>query len=297
MQGEITGHHWAALLELLPIYRAITIVQLGDGETTSWFDVWNGQDTLADRFPALISHCTKTELTLCELKRDGLGSTLVQRLSSEALAELTEVDDILAAWLPTDQPDKRLSPFADDDGKLHTSQLYKMLQSAQCAADPVAAFVWRNRAPPRVQFFAWLLVRERIQSRENLKRRKVLEDAACEICASADETAAHIMFECEFAKSFWAALHIDLPSLMTTAKLSELVPPQHIPAGHFDSFLLLCCWQLWKRRNNAVFRQQLDPLGAVMRAARDDARSWGSRLPQKDLHIGLSWCSVIESAM
>jgi len=127
----------------------------------------------------------------------------------------------------------------------------------------VAAFVWRNRAPPRVQFFAWLLVRERIQSRENLKRRKVLEDAACEICASADETAAHIMFECEFAKSFWAALHIDLPSLITTAKLSELVPPQHIPAGHFDSFLLLCCWQLWKRRNNAVFRQQLDPLGAV----------------------------------
>jgi len=53
----------------------------------------------------------------------------------------------------------------------------------------------------------------------------------------------------------------------------------------------------WKRRNNTVFRQQLDPLGAVLRAARDDARSWGSRLPHKDLHIGLSWCSIIESAM
>jgi len=147
-----------------------------------------------------------------------------------------------------------------------------MLQSAQCAADPVAAFVWRNRAPPRVQFFAWLLVRDRIQSREHLKRRRALDDATCEICASADETAAHIMFECESAKSFWAALHIDLPLLMTTAMLPTLVPPRHMPAGHFDAFLLLCCWQLGKRRNNAVFRQQLDPLVTVLRGARDDAR-------------------------
>ena len=48
MEGEITGPHWTALRGLLPVYRAITTVQLGDGGTTSsWFDVWNGQDALA----------------------------------------------------------------------------------------------------------------------------------------------------------------------------------------------------------------------------------------------------------
>lgn len=32
LEGNLTGHHWAALRELLPLYRAITTVQLGDGK-------------------------------------------------------------------------------------------------------------------------------------------------------------------------------------------------------------------------------------------------------------------------
>jgi len=43
----------------------------------------------------------------------------------------------------------------------------------------------------RVQFFAWLLVQERVQSREHLKRRHVLTDAICEVCNSGEETATH----------------------------------------------------------------------------------------------------------
>jgi hypothetical protein len=36
--------HWSALQELLPVYRAITTVQLGDGRIKSfWFDVWHGE--------------------------------------------------------------------------------------------------------------------------------------------------------------------------------------------------------------------------------------------------------------
>ena len=72
---------------------------------------------------------------------------------------------------------------------------------------------------------------------------------------------------------------------MTTDKLPLLKPPGHIPRKHFRTFLLLCCWQLWKRRNNAVFNQHLDHLGTVLRTAREEARTWGLRLPQGDLAV------------
>jgi hypothetical protein len=31
LDGELAGPHWAALRELLPLYQAITTVQLGNG--------------------------------------------------------------------------------------------------------------------------------------------------------------------------------------------------------------------------------------------------------------------------
>ena len=298
MHGEITGQHWTALRELLPVYRAITTVHLGDGRTTSfWFDVWHGEDPLADRFPALLSHCKRDNQTVAEVAMTGLHHVLETRLSNVAQDELEQIADIIAALAPTDTPDVRLSPFADSRGKLHTSVLYKMLRSTQNTKNPLATFIWRNRAPPRVQFFAWLLVQERVQSREHLKRRHVLTDAICEVCNSGEETAAHIVFHCPFATSFWDTIQVKLPDNMAPSLLPQLQPPALLPCKHFDTFLLLCCWQLWKRRNNVIFRQQQDSLGTILRAAKEEARLWSYRLPQSDLSVGASWCILFDSVM
>jgi len=280
MEGELTGHHWSVLRELLPIYRAIATVALGGGCTTSsWYDVWDGEDTLADRFPALLSHCRQDSQTVAQVRHLGLQNVLTARLSNVAREELEQITDLVETWTPTEAPDQRLSPFADASGKLHTSALYKMLCSSRNPKDPLATFVWCNRAPPRVQFFAWLL------AREHLLKKHVLTSATCEVCGRLEETAAHIMFGCDFAVSFWESIRVVLPTPMTTDKLPLLKPPGHIPRKHFRTFLLLCCWQLWKRRNNAVFNQHLDHLGTVLRTAREEARTWSHRLPQGDLAV------------
>ena len=79
----------------------------------------------------------------------------------------------------------------------------------------------------------------------------MLHDAACEICNGAEETAAHIMFGCSFAASFWAAINIDLPPDMTPMKL-HLLPPAHIPGKHFHTFplaVLLATLETTKQRH------------------------------------------------
>jgi hypothetical protein len=44
-----------------------------------------------------------------------------------------------------------------------------------------------------------------------------------------------------------------------------------VPTEHYDSLVLLCCWQLCKRRNRAVFRHELLPLRQVLRFCKEDA--------------------------
>jgi hypothetical protein len=89
LSGDVYGDHWQVLRSLLPLYRAITTVQLGDGRTSSfWFDVWMGDEALADSYPALFSHCNKKEATVHELLSDGLQRCFVPRLSAQAMIEL-----------------------------------------------------------------------------------------------------------------------------------------------------------------------------------------------------------------
>jgi hypothetical protein len=51
-------------------------------DTSFWFDVWYEEDCLADKFPALLSHCKRTDLSVQEVLTQGLAPGLAPRLSS-----------------------------------------------------------------------------------------------------------------------------------------------------------------------------------------------------------------------
>lgn len=96
LKGDLRGHHWETLRAILPLYRAITTVQLGDEETTLfWRDVWSGNDALADRFPALFSHCTQKEATARHAILSNLEHAFVNRLSTQARVDLQQVRVII----------------------------------------------------------------------------------------------------------------------------------------------------------------------------------------------------------
>ena len=89
--GDLLGHHWGVLKELLPVYQAITTVAIGDGRTTSfWHDVWAGDESLAEKLPVLHSHCRITSRSVCQISDEGLELHLMPRLTPLARTELTE---------------------------------------------------------------------------------------------------------------------------------------------------------------------------------------------------------------
>ena len=148
-----------------------------------------------------------------------------------------------------------------------------------------------------MQFFAWLLLNNHIQCKENLFKKKITDDSTCEICSHGAETAAHIMFECPFAKIFWDLIKVQTSDITTAADIYKLARPSHIPATHFDVFIILCCWLLWKRRNDFIFQRQVTSMRQLVSQCKTEAQLWSHRLPAQSRNVASVWCSIFTAAL
>lgn len=106
------GTHWQALRNLLPAYRCITRVQLGDGRATDfWNDIWEEGVPMPSAFPALYSHVTKPGTTVRDILERGILHTLAPRLSTQATQELQALEELLGDLTLSDEEDVRTSCF------------------------------------------------------------------------------------------------------------------------------------------------------------------------------------------
>lgn len=71
---------------------------------------------------------------------------------------------------------------------------------------------------------------------------------------------------------------------------------QKLPTAHFNTFLLLCCWRLWKHRHDVAFRSLSPCYTRLMAGCREDAELWSCRLPHSDRHVSLAWVMVFSSS-
>ena len=113
---------------LLPIYRAITVVNLADGTTTSfWHDVWDADDSLAERFPELYTHCKNQELTVAQAYDCGLQRSLTTRVSNVAAGQLAQISETMVQHTLTEGKDRRRSMMLKKNGELDIVHCYIML--------------------------------------------------------------------------------------------------------------------------------------------------------------------------
>jgi hypothetical protein len=63
--------------------------------------------------------------------------------------------------------------------------------------------MWKIPAPSRLHIFLWLLANNKTLTRDNLAKRRRVEDDTCLFC-SEQEYVRHLFFECCVARSFWS---------------------------------------------------------------------------------------------
>ena len=77
-------------------------------------------------------------------------------------------------------------------------------------ASPLFSWIWKSGNLGKHKFFAWLLLKDRLNTRNLLRRKNMhLDDYTCVLCINgSEETSFHLFFECPFSVDCWSSITI-----------------------------------------------------------------------------------------
>ncbi|XP_074288080.1 uncharacterized protein LOC141613238 [Silene latifolia] len=90
-------------------------------------------------------------------------------------------------------------------GEYQVSSGYQWLMGQQQAVQWYP-MVWSRTIIPRHAFIGWLVMQERLITRDRLLSFGVITEAECVICSNQTETHAHLIYECMFSRQCWDLL-------------------------------------------------------------------------------------------
>ena len=121
--------------------------------------------------------------------------------------------------------------------------------------------LWKLKLPSKISTFAWRLLKDRLPTRVNLRRRQVeVEDSTCPFCRNMEESAGHLFFQCSrILPVWWESLN-----WTNIVGVFPLNPKQHflyhiggleggVRANRWKWWWLALTWTIWKHRNNVIF--------------------------------------------
>ena len=148
---------------------------------------------------------------------------------------------------------------------------YQYLMTSVDHADRVVVdMVWLKQVPLKVSVSVWRLLRNRLPTKDNLLRRRVLhhDDTICVGGCDSQETAVHFLLRCDIFGSLWQLIYQWIGI--------SFIPPESVAdhLHHFGQLAVLprftytflkviwhaTVWVLWKERNNKIFNSKIQDM-------------------------------------
>lgn len=268
------------------IFRASTEIIIGDGRKTSfWHAHWAQGCRPADRWPELFAHCNGRRLTLrAAIEGNAWLGYVKPNPSTAVLHQLCELwDTVAGVTLQEDRVDSLRWKWTAD-GEFTAASAYRMMfQGAIPTSDK--EIIWSAKAAPRAKSFAWILLRGKCLTADNLQRRQIPHDPACALCRGAPETAVHLVAACPFSAQVWlkTAQSLGTPfsnlpmaagnSLRSRFRNQTRSLPRAYRAT-WRATCLLVSWCIWKERNERIFHSKASTTDQVHSRILDEARPW-----------------------
>jgi hypothetical protein len=174
-------------------------------------------------------------------------------LSIEAFQELQQVTQLLV--------DTPITEGATDQrsfvwGEKYTPASFYKFMFGQLPKDIALNAIWKSRTLPKLKVFLWLLMMDRLNTRDFILRKHWHLDSGpdCLLCSGAVlETRDHLFFSCDFAQHCWEFLSIqwDMHKPFSESFISAWAA---FGGPCFMEVVACAAWNIWRVRNDIIFK-------------------------------------------
>jgi hypothetical protein len=171
-------------------------------------------------------------------------------LSTEAFNQLQYVESIIEHFPLTDQQDI----WNSIRGTFSPSRAYKFLIGHR-KVHQAYKWLWSCFCQPKHKVFFWLLLKDRLSTRDILRRKNMqLESYNCVRCSlNTEETSNHLFLSCPFAKECWNSISISFQSNITSTETVLEIRAQSNNRFFMISAILMSR-AIWTVRNDLSFK-------------------------------------------
>lgn len=214
--------------------------------------MWNNL-LLSHLFPQLCSYAKDPNITVQRAcQTENLLSLFHLPLPEEAFQQYQDLGLIINDLQLEQAPDQWI--YIWGSALFSSRKIYKHLSGSH-QAHPAFRCLWKSCCQNKRKVFFWLLMRDRLSTRELLRRRNMhLDDYNCVLCTSLiEESASHLFLACPFATACWASPglfihHPDDPFVTLQLHKAQLQLPFYIV------IIITMCLSIWAVRNYLIFR-------------------------------------------
>jgi hypothetical protein len=176
--------------------------------------------------------------------------------------------EIIAPFVPSREHDKWLW-LGDGLLGFTVNSAYGLLVAEyrpRLLRDPVMDLVfkhlWKCVAPTKVCAFSWQLLLDRIQTKDNLLKRRIIQvqNEGCSLCGVTLETGRHLFLHCRYAAKIWYDIvrWLDFTIMLPHDITSSLAILLHCTKNKREKIGLCLIWNaymwvVWNVRNDCIF--------------------------------------------
>jgi hypothetical protein len=221
-----------------------------------WKDVWNF-GSLQHLYPHMFSFVREPNCSVSRfLSLLSYYNKLFQLpLSTAATHQLAELLDSLEEW-NRDTNSSDCWTYIWGSRIFTSKQAYESLIGQSQAPAPLH-WLWKSCCQGKHKVLFLLLLNDRLTTRNLLRRKRFNIPSVNFVLCSHDceETLKHLFFECEFAQTCWAALHIVWGLSLLVLEMIEQQRRYFLPSCYME-VIMSATWVIWIHRKNIIFNNE-----------------------------------------
>jgi hypothetical protein len=206
--------------EDMSFFYAATSITIGNGERTSfWETPWLNGNKPKDIAP-LIFLASRTKRW--NIKKSMENNAWIGKIALNEDFSLEHAAQYVSLWIQlshirlTCDMEDSISWRLTTNGKYTTASAYKA-QFFGATSTNMNRLIWKVWATPKVKFFAWLAIQNRLWTADRLEKRGWPNCGLCPLCKREPETITHLLINCRYTVRLWDSIRawLDIHGLNT----------------------------------------------------------------------------------